>query len=152
AEVGDLSGINAAGGYIRNDWEDVEDWGTIVLTFTDGTKAVLSGSDVQLGGMQSHLDISLSNGRILCQLSPTDLCQAYAPDATIWGDAYLMEKLETPAGWNAPAPDEAWAHGHLQQIQDFVETVAHDRPPLADGRLGSAVVRVIYAAYVAAEE
>lgn len=73
-------------------------------------------------------------------------------DGTVWGDAYLMEKLETGAGWSAPAPDEPWAHGHLQQIQDFVEAVAYDRAPLSDGQLGSAVVRVIYAAYVAAEE
>jgi predicted dehydrogenase len=152
AEVGRLSAVDPSRGYIRSDWEDLEDWGTILLTFTDGTRAVLSGSDVQLGGMQSHLELSLSNGRILCQLSPTDLCQAYAPDTTVWGETYLMEKLETAAGWNAPAPDEPWAHGHVQQIQDFVEAVAHNRAPLSDGRLGSAVVRVIYAAYVAAEE
>lgn len=156
ADVGNLSAIgapgDAPGGYFRTDWEDVEDWGTILLTFTDGTKAVLSGSDVQLGGMQSHLELSLSNGRILCQLSPTDLCRAYAPNGAVWGDTYLMEKLETGAGWSAPAPDEPWAHGHVQQIQDFVEAVAYDRALLSDGHLGRAVVQVIYAAYIAAEE
>lgn len=156
AEVGNPSMVNATdgapGGYLRSDWEDLEDWGTMLLSGSDGTKAVLSGSDVQLGGMQSQLELTLSNGRILCRLSPTDLCRAYAPDGTVWGDSCLTEKLETGAGWSASAPDEPWAYGHVQQIQDFVEAVAHNRAPLADGRLARAVVRVIYAAYIAADE
>lgn len=156
ADVGHLSEPRTMGqgrnGWLVGGWEDVEDWGTIVLTFEDGTKAVLSGSDVQLGGLNSALELSLSNARLTCRLSPTDLCQAYTPDGAVFGQEYLLEKLETSAGWSHAAPDEAWAHGHVQQIQDFVEAVAEDRLPLADGELGRNVVEVIYAAYVAAEE
>jgi predicted dehydrogenase len=132
--------------------KDTEAWGTILLTFNDGAKAVLSGSDLQLGGLASSLAISLSNARIICRLSPTDLCQVYAPDASVLGDEYLVEKLSTPAGWNPAAPDEDWTHGHVAMVQDFVEAVATGRPPLSDGELGRQVVEVIYAAYVSAEE
>lgn len=156
ADVGHLQVARSAtqrdDGWPVGGWEDIEDWGTILLTFTDGTKAVLSGSDVHLGGMTSALELCLSNARIKCQLSPTDLCQAYAPDGSVFGHEYLVEKLETSAGWSSPAPDEAWTHGHLQQVQDFVAAIAEGRPALADGELGRDVVEVIYAAYVAAEE
>ncbi len=89
AEIGPLGTVAAANGtvarQILHEWEDVEDWGSILLTFSDGTKAVLGGSDVQLGGLQSYLDLTLSNGLITCRLSPTDLCRAYAPDEITWG-------------------------------------------------------------------
>ncbi len=156
AELGRLNdaaaGVGARGGWLAGGWHDVEDWGTLIVTFDDGTKAVLTGSDVQLGGLSSGLELSLSNARIVCKLSPTDLCQAYAPDGSIFGHEPLIEKLETAAGSSLPSPDEAWTHGQLQQIQDFMEAIAFNRPPLADGALGRQVVEVIYAAYVAAEE
>src|SRR5918911_1888973 len=50
------------------------------------------------------------------------------------------------------APDEDWAQGHRQMVQDFVASVAEGRPPRSDGALGLDVIRVVYAAYVAAEE
>jgi predicted dehydrogenase len=37
-------------------------------------------------------------------------------------------------------------------LQDFVACVAEARPPQADGQLGSDAIRVIYSAYVSAEE
>jgi predicted dehydrogenase len=156
AETGSLSiagsGAKQTGEWLVQDWVDVEDWGTILLTFTDGTKAILSGSDVHLGGLSSTLELTLTNARIVCHLSPTDLCTAYTPDVSVLSGTYLLEKLETTAGWSHPAPSEIWTHGHVQQIQDFMDAVTEDRPPQSDGHLGRDVVDVIYAAYVAAEE
>ncbi len=156
AETGSLSTVaqtvGRGGGWLVSDWVDVEDWGTILVTFTDGTKAVLYGSDVQLGGLHSALEVCLSNARLICRLSPTDLCEAYAPDGSVFGDEYLLEKLETKAGRTYPAPDEPWTHGHLHMLEDFVQAVRGSRPPQSDGRLGRDVVEVIYAAYASAEE
>jgi predicted dehydrogenase len=70
----------------------------------------------------------------------------------VFGSEYLTEKLETAAGWSPPQPDEDWAQGHRHMIQDFVASVAEGRPPVADGALGADVIRVIYAAYIAADE
>ena len=63
-----------------------------------------------------------------------------------------MEKLETSAGWSPPAPDEDWAQGHRAMMADFVAAVADSRPALSGGGLGLDVIRVVYAAYVAAAE
>jgi predicted dehydrogenase len=156
AEVADLTqtpGFQAEERHwVGTGWVDVENWGTLVLTFDDGTRATVWASDAVLGGMDSSLQVVLSNAHLKCNLAHNRLVEAYAPDASVFGSEYLMEKLETSAGWSQPAPDEDWAHGHRAMIQDFVAAVAEGRPALADGQLGRDVINVVYAAYVAAEQ
>jgi predicted dehydrogenase len=156
AEVGDLTQSESFESeerhFIGTGWVDVENWGSAVLTFDDGTRAIVWASDAVLGGMESSLQVLLSNAHIKCNLSHTRLVEAYAPDPAIFESEYLTEKLETSAGWSPPQPDEDWAQGHRQMVQDFVASVAEGRPPLADGALGRDVIRVVYAAYVAAEQ
>ncbi|HXH85044.1 MAG TPA: Gfo/Idh/MocA family oxidoreductase [Candidatus Tectomicrobia bacterium] len=151
AETADVTRVPRAGRtWIATGWEDVETWAAAILTFDDGSRAVVHASDAVLGGMTSRLEIFLSNSRLECCLSPNDLLRAYAPDAEVFGEEYLQEKLETRAGWSTPMPDEDWTSGHLAMCQDFVEAVATGRPSRADGELGLEVVRVVYAAYLAA--
>ncbi|MCB9868442.1 MAG: Gfo/Idh/MocA family oxidoreductase [Planctomycetes bacterium] len=151
AEVGRL----AAGGpqrstWLVDDWVDVENWGALILTFDDGTRAVVHASDTVLGGMESRLELFLSNSHLRLNLSPNDLLQAFAPDAAVFGGEYIMEKVSSSAGWTTPIPDEDWTSGHQAMCQDFVDAVASGRPARADGALGVAVVDVVYAAYLAA--
>jgi predicted dehydrogenase len=80
------------------------------------------------------------------------MVMAYAPNAEVFADEYIMEKVGTKAGWSYPSVDEEWLLGYPQEIRDFVEAVAYDRDPLADAALGRDVVEVIYSAYVSAEE
>jgi predicted dehydrogenase len=156
AEVGDLTRTAAfqkeERHWVGTGWVDVENWGSLILTFEDGARGVVYASDAVLGGMESSLDVFLSNARIRCNMEHTNLVQAFAPDARIFEAEYLMEKLETKAGWSAPAPDEDWAQGHRHAIQDFVESVGEGRPPLADGHLGRDVIEIVYAGYLAAAE
>ena len=156
AEVGDLSKIpavaSAAQSWIVRGWQDVENWAALILTFSDGSRGVVYASDAVLGGMESRLEIFLDNGQFKCNLSPHDLLQSYSPDPSVLGDAYLMEKLSTSAGWNTPLPNEDWSSGHLAMCQDFVEAVAEGRPARSDGRLGLEVTKVVYAAYLSAEQ
>jgi predicted dehydrogenase len=156
AEVGDLTRSEGferePRHWIGTGWVDVENWASAVLTFDDGTRGIIWASDAVLGGMESTLQVLMSNAHIKCNLSHTRLVEAYAPDASIFADEYLIEKLETSAGWSPPAPDEDWAQGHRQMVQDFVASVAEGRPPRSDGALGLDAIRVVYAAYVSAEE
>jgi predicted dehydrogenase len=156
AEVADLSKAATAAGEGRNylavGWQDVENWSTMLLTFEDGTRATIFSSDIVLGGMEDRLEIFLSNCRIRFNITHSTLCEAYAPDPNTFAGEYLVEKLETKAGWSFPTVDEHWLLGYPQELRNFVEAVALDRSPLADGRLGRDVVEVMYAAYVSAEE
>jgi len=156
AEVGNLSRIPSVAGEERHwfvtGWQDVENWASAIITFDDGSRAVVYASDAVLGGMESRLEIFASNCRLKCNLSPNSLLQTYAPAPEVFGDEYLQEKLETKAGWTTPMPDEDWTSGHLAMCQAFIEAVAEGRPAKSDGLLGLEVTRVIYAAYCAAAE
>jgi predicted dehydrogenase len=156
AEVGDLTRspgfVDEQQHWIGTGWLDVENWGSILLTFDDGTRGIVWASDAVLGGMESSLKVMLSNAHIVCNLTHTRLVEAYAPDADVFGSEYLTEKLETSAGWSPPQPDEDWVQGHRHMIQDFVSCVADGRQPQSNGELGRDVIQVVYSAYVAAEE
>jgi predicted dehydrogenase len=137
---------------IRTGYGDVEDFGLLVCTFDDGTIAEIVGGDTTLGGVRNRLTAYATNAVVEANMNPNDAVRAYAPDTTALANVYLNEKLETHAGWSQPSPDEDWMQGYPQEVQDFAEAIAHDRPPRSDARLGRDVVAVIYGAYVAAEE
>ncbi|MDE0891887.1 MAG: Gfo/Idh/MocA family oxidoreductase [Planctomycetota bacterium] len=155
AEVADLSqsaGLSDENCRIARGWVDVENWGCCVISFSDGSRGVAYGSDNKLGGMQSKLELSGSNYHIDCKLSPVDLVKAYASDEGVFEDEYLMEKLDSRAGWSTPIPDESWCSGQFAMLEDFRDAIQEGRAPRSDGALGLAVTRVVYAAYLAASE
>src|SRR5207302_4265468 len=54
--------------WIGTGWVDVENWASVVLTFDDGTRGIVWASDAVLGGMESSLQILMSNAHIKCNL------------------------------------------------------------------------------------
>lgn len=155
AEVADLSlnpALNSENCRVAQGWVDVENWGCVVIQFEDGSRGVAYGSDNHLGGMESRLEISASNCHFKVNLSPNDMLRAYASNEQVFEGEYLMEKVDSRAGWSTPMPNEDWTSGQFGLCQDFAEAVAYRRPPLAEGDLGVATTRVLYAAYQAAAE
>ncbi|MBE7557485.1 Gfo/Idh/MocA family oxidoreductase [bacterium] len=139
--------------YMRTGWQDVEDWGSMLVTFQDGSVAQITASDTVLGGVHNHLDVYASNARIHCNINPVDAIVAYAPEPGIFKDEYIVEKIETNGGWTFPSPDEDWITGYYHELQDFIECAADpDRQPLSGWQVARDCVAVIYAAYVSAEE
>ncbi len=137
--------------FIRTGYEDVEDWGSVLVTFTDGSVAEVTAADTTLGGVRNRLTVFASNAVVEANLNPNTAVRAYAPDATVFEPEYLSEKLETKAGWSYPAPDEDWMQGYPQELKDFAEAIALGRPPKSDARLGRDVLEVVYAAYASVE-
>ena len=155
AEVADLSsveGLDPEAAFVATGWKDVENWGCAVIAFEDGSRGVAYGSDNLLGGMESRLEVLSADSHIKCNLSPNNLLQAYAPSDKVFGEEYIMEKTHNSAGWSTPMPDEDWTSGHQAMCDDFLSSLAEDRPPVSDGELGVEVVRVVYAAYLSASE
>ncbi len=138
--------------WIPADPEDVENWGSILITFEDGTRAVVTVTDAGLGGLQEKVSVYMTNAVLHANLSQNTAVQAYAPDGAIFGDEYFTEKLETKAGWSFPSPDEDWFRGYPQEMQDFVDAIRERREPLAGLTLAADCIEVIYAAYLSAEE
>ena len=156
AEVGQLTHTDAfkkgQGGWLVDEWNDVEDWSTVIINFEDGTKALVLANDTTLGGIVNTLDVFATNCVVKCDMAANDAVKAFAPAHEIFGDEYITEKIETKAGWTFPSPDEDWMRGYPQEMQDFAEAIFHDRNPISDGLLGREVVRVTYAAYLSAEQ
>ncbi len=156
AETGNLTHIPAfqaePGRHLRTGWQDVEDWGVIVIKFEDGSVAEIKAADTTLGGVHNYLEAYLSNARVRANINPNDAVVAYTPEAAVFGDEYLTEKLETKAGWSNPSPGDPWMQGYAHEIADFVQAVAEDRAPLSGALLAKDVAVVLYAAYVSAAE
>jgi predicted dehydrogenase len=153
AEVANLSAIESLQDekeYFARGWKDVENWGSALIAFDDGSRGIAWASDAVLGGMESRLEVYMSNAVFKCNLSPNNLVEAFAPSSDVYGEEYLMEKIETNAGWSTPMPDEDWTSGHLSMCQSFVQTVAEEKAPISDGHLGAEVVKIVYSAYCSA--
>jgi predicted dehydrogenase len=138
--------------YIVSEWEDVEDWGVMVINFEDDSKATVFSSDAVLGGVRNTLNVYLSNAVVNVNINPHNALEVYAPEPHIFGDEYIAEKLETKAGWNFPSPDEDWVRGYPQELEDFIEAILLDREPVSGMDLAREVVKTIYAAYASAEK
>jgi predicted dehydrogenase len=130
----------------------VESWGAAVVAFDDGSRAVVFGSDLHAGGMQSRLELRGDGLQLECNLSPHDALRAFAARDSAFPGVALQEKLETQAGWSTPLPDEDWSSGQQGMLQAFCDALRGGPAAPADAALGREVVRVLYAAYVSARE
>jgi predicted dehydrogenase len=153
AEVASLARLPAVANLPRHmstRAEDVEDWSVAVLTFEDGTMATIHSNDITLGGVRNVVTAYLTNAVIQANINPNTALTVYAPDASVWGDEYLTEKVETKAGWQFPSPDEDWMRGYPQELEDFIDAIREGREPLSGALLAREVVEVIYAGYLSA--
>jgi len=138
-------------GTLRTDYYDIEDYCQAHVTFTDGTVADIFSTEVVLGGVHNWLEVYANNHRTRCNLNPIDALTTYNPREEFFKDVYVVEKIGTKQGWSHPAPDEEWQHGFAQEMQDFIECIAHSRRPQCGAELGYDTVAVLYSGYLSAE-
>ena len=138
-------------GFLRTDYHDIEDYCQIHVVFDDEMVADVFASELVMGGVHNWLEIFANNHRTKCNLSPTNAIEHYNPKEEQLADVYVVEKIGTKQGWSTPAPDENFAFGYPQEIQDFMEAVATGREPKCGMLTASDIVGVLYAAYVSAE-
>ena len=131
---------------------DVEDWGMLTLTFSDGCKATVFSGDMILGGVRNVVEAYTAGGALFANIAPNDHLMTYMTDEAKLRDVYITEKVDRKTGWQFVCIDEEWARGYLQEIQDFMECAATGRAPLAGLELAYETIKVHYAAYWSAEE
>lgn len=152
ADLTRVAGFKPAETRLVSGWIDVENWATAVLTFDDNSIALISCSDVSLGGISSSMEVFLTSAHLRCHIHPNGTLMSFAPGPGGFGESVLNEKLETNAGWNFPSVDPDWEAGYVHEIQDFVEAIAEDREPLSGLDLALESIRAAYALYWSAEE
>lgn len=132
--------------------EDVEDFGTITVTFSDGTKCMTIASDTVLGGTKNYIELYSNDSALMCNITPTDILNTYFLDEQGLENVTISEMLPAKLGWNKAFVSDEIIRGYVGELQDFVETIAYDRAPSSDFNLAYETMRVMYAAYQSAEE
>jgi predicted dehydrogenase len=138
--------------YIKANPVDVEDWGTLTLTFSDGTKATIFSGDMIMGGVRNLIETYTSGGSLFANITPNNHLMSYQTNEEKLANVYITEKVDRKTGWQYVCLEEEWTRGYLQEIQDFMECAATGRQPLSDLALAQETIKVNYAGYWAAED
>jgi len=130
---------------------DVEDMGTVILTFSDGSRATIIATDTLLGGSKNFIELYCNDATINCTLTMNDLMTTYMLDEDGLDEVYLSEMLPAKTGWNRPFVADEILRGYTGEMQDFMEAVYFDRGPKSGFMLAYETIKVIYGAYLSAE-
>lgn len=131
---------------------DVEDFGTAVLTFSDKTKGIIIATDTLLGGSRNYVEAYCNDAALKCTLTMNNMMSTYFLDEERLDDVYISEMLPSKTGWNHPFVLDDIVRGYCAEMQDFMESVAYDREPVAGFEIAYETAKITYAAYLSAEE
>ena len=132
--------------------EDVEDYAAVTVTFSDGTKCLTIASDTVLGGSKNYIEVYSNDSSLVCNITPTDILSTYFLDEDGLEDVYLAEMLPSKLGWNKAFVSDEVIRGYMGELQDFMEAVAFDRAPASGFDIAYETTKIMYAAYLSAEE
>ena len=132
--------------------EDVEDYAAVTVTFSDGTKCLTIASDTVLGGSKNYIEVFSNDSALVCNITPTDILNTYFLDEDGLEDVYLAEMLPAKLGWNKAFVSDEVIRGYMGELQDFMEAVAYDREPASGFDIAYETTKIMYAAYLSAEE
>ena len=132
--------------------EDVEDFAAVTVTFSDGTKCLTIASDTVLGGTKNYIEIYSNDSALMCNITPTDILNTYFLDEEGLENVYISEMLPGKTGWNKAFINDEIIRGYSGELRDFLETIAYDKEPLSGFNIAFDTVKIIYAAYLSAQE
>ena len=138
--------------YIDSHPADVEDIANLILTFSDGTKAVVMAGDMVVGGVKNLVEIYTNEGVYYCNMAAGDGLRVYHENDRGMEDIYVTEKIGNKTGWQNVFLEEPLMRGYTGEMQDFMECVAFNRKPHSDYEIAAKTIQLIYAAYCSAEE
>lgn len=130
---------------------DVEDIGTVIITFSDNSRAVVIATDTLLGGSKNYIELYCNDATIYCTLTMSNLMNTYFLDEDNLDDVYISEMLPSKVGWNNPFLEDEIIRGYSDEMRDFMEAIMYDRDPKSGFDLAYDTIRIIYAAYMSAE-
>ncbi len=130
---------------------DVEDIGTVILKFSDKSRAVIIATDTLLGGSKNYVELYCNDATLNCRLTMSNLMDTYFLDEDNLDDVYISEMLPRKTGWNNPFLEDEIIRGYTDEMRDFIESIYFGREPKSDFELAYDTIKIIYAAYKSAE-
>lgn len=122
-----------------------EDWGIGVLTYSDGTQAVIEGNYITRGGMDDVVEVFGSDGRLTVDMTFGNPLSVFS----MHGYGYAIEKADFTQGWTRPAVDEHENLGYKDELRHFLNCVLGEEQQVKGTRAedGFNVLRIIDAIY-----
>lgn len=130
---------------------DVEDCGTVLLRFSDKSRAVIMATDTLLGGSKNYIELYCNDAALNCTLTMSNLMSTYFLDEERLEDVYISEMLPAKTGWNHPFLEDEIIRGYTDEMRDFIECIYYDREPKSGFDLAYDTIKIIYAAYKSSE-
>src|SRR5439155_25834265 len=131
---------------------DVEDWGMLTLTFSDGTKSTVFSGDMIMGGVRNVVETYTSGGALFANITPNNHMTSYLTDEDKLAGVYISEKVDRKTGVQVICVEEEWTRSYIEEKQDFMECVALGQEPRADLGLAYETTKLNYAAFWSAAE
>lgn len=130
---------------------DVEDCATVIITFSDKTRAVIMATDTLLGGSKNYIELYCNDAAINCKLTMSDMMETYFLDEDRMDDIYISEMLPSKIGWNKPFLEDEIIRGYTDEMRDFMEAIYYGKNPKSTFSLAYDTTKIIYAAYKSSE-
>lgn len=130
---------------------DVEDFGVIIITFSDMSKAIIMATDTLLGGSRNYVELYCNDTAIQCNLTMSNLMSTYFLDEDNLDNVEISEMLPSKTGWNNPFLEDEIIRGYVDEMRDFMESIYFNREPASGYDVAYDTIKVIYAAYLSAE-
>lgn len=148
--MGPVKSIFAKAGTYAHSIE-TEDTAVAVVTFENGAIGTLIGTTCAYPGLETLVQIHGERGSIYAKNNKLELFKLADDDAQFSGEAEVLARYGAGAAAQpAPSGGAPAKTGHAGQVQDMIDAVINERPPIIEGREGRASVEIVQALYESA--
>ena len=133
--------------------QNVDDFARITVLFEDQTVAEVLGYDLSISGIRNELSVITDFAQYDMRINPNNENELFLPKADAAGALLLREKLPTPQGGSFPRPQQFYAHGYVNEMDDAVESALDpDRFPQSGPLMAWDTMAVLMAGYQSSEQ
>jgi len=133
--------------------QNVDDFGRITVVFEDHTVAEVLGHDLSISGIRNEVSVIADFGQYDIRVNPNNENELFLPNEAAAGNLLFREKLPTPQGTSFPRPNQFYAHGYVNEMNDAVNCALElERQPQSGPLMAWDTMAVLMAAYESSEK
>ena len=128
--------------------QNVDDFGRVSVAFEDGTIAEVLGYDLSISGIRNELSVITDFAQYDIRVNPNNENELFLPTGDSAGNLLFREKLPTAEGTSFPRPNQFYAHGYVNEMNDAVDCALNaDRFPQSGAMMAWDTMAVLMASY-----